>query len=145
MNSDTASIVIVVAKSDVNAIVKAYGKPDRNDDSNVLGCQRLAYHDGFADVQSALSKAINAGVPVVGDIAPTAQQPELGFCAVNGRYSEWTHVHGEPCVQLRRDVKWRFVVDRKSLQQVRVFLEMHELALQTLQQRSHRAKKRRTP
>ncbi|NUM53475.1 MAG: hypothetical protein HUU46_07515 [Candidatus Hydrogenedentes bacterium] len=145
MNNNTASIVVVVAKSDANAIVEVYGKPDRNDDSNVLGCRRLAYRDGFADVESALSKAIKAGVPVVGDIAPIAQQPELGFCAVNGHYSEWPHVHGEPCVRLCRDAEWRFVVDRKSLQQVRAFLEMHELALQTLQQRSHRAKTRRTP
>ncbi|NUM55782.1 MAG: hypothetical protein HUU46_19245 [Candidatus Hydrogenedentes bacterium] len=143
--SNTASVIILVARRDVAAIEDAYGKPDANDEGPSPFCRRLAYHAGNSTVRSALAPVIKAGIPVVGDIAPADQQPGYAFCAIDGQYHGWLHVHGQLCVRLREDSKGRLVVDRKDLCVARAFWKQHKRALDTIQRRCNAKPRSRRP
>ncbi len=143
--SDTASIVFLVAQDDVATIEEAYGKPDADNESNYIGCRRLAYHNACANIVGTLVKAIAAKVPIVGDIAPANQQPGYGCCATNGRFLDWPQIHGQPSVQLRADVKGRLTVDRENLRLARAYWALRQRTIEAIQQRGWKNNRRTKP
>lgn len=133
--SSTASIILLVADSDVPAIENAYGKPYRSEEGSLPYARRLAYPDGCIAVATALAQVIADKVPLVGDIAPFNQQPGCAFCAIDGEYCEWPQIHGQPCVRLNVDRTGRLAVDREDLQFARAFWKQHRHAMHQIQER----------